>query len=134
MKPSEKEAYIKYRLKRSHESMQEAEDLLQLGHELGAVNRLYYACFYAVNALLYQHEISNATTHTGVRRMLGLHFIESGKLTREMGRFYSDLFNQRHKGDYDDFIEIERYVVEEMLNTARKFIIVIEGLINDQAR
>ena len=103
MNLSDKEAYVKYRLQRADDSLQEAEDLLLLGHEFGAVNRLYYACFYAVNALLYQKSIHSAVTHSGVQRMLGLHFVQSGELSREMGRFYSDLFNKRTKGDYDDF-------------------------------
>lgn len=129
MKPSDKEDYVKYRLKRAHESLQEAEDLLRLGHEFGTVNRLYYACYYAVNALLYQKNISNAVTHSGVQRMLGLHFVETGKLSRDMGRFYSDLFNQRHKGDYDDFVEFETEFVEEMLANSKKFIKEVETLI-----
>ena len=129
MNPSDKAAYVQYRLGRAEQSLQESEDLLALGHTIAAVNRLYYACFYAVNALLYQHDISNATTHSGVRRMLGLHFIESGKLTRETGRFYSDLFNQRHKGDYDAFVTFETDKVEEMLKAGKDFVKDIKVLI-----
>ncbi len=62
--------------------------------------------------------------------MLGLHFIESGKLSRAMGRFYSDLFNQRHKGDYDAFVTFEESMVEEMLKTGRDFVEEIKALIN----
>ena len=62
--------------------------------------------------------------------MLGLHFVESGKITREAGRFYSDLFNQRHKGDYDAFVVFETDKVEEMLKTGREFVKEIKILIN----
>lgn len=130
MNPPDKKAYIQYRLSRADKSLQETEDLLELGHTIAAVNRLYYACFYAVNALLYQHNVSNATTHGGTKRMLGLHFVESGKLSREAGRFYSDLFNQRHKGDYDAFVEFETDKVEEMLKTGRYFVREIKALIH----
>ena len=129
MKPSDKEAYVAYRLERVNETMQESEDMLRLGHEFGAVNRLYYACFYAVSALLYQNNILDATTHSGVQRMLGLHFVESGKLSREMGRFYSDLFNQRNKGDYDDFVILDIEKVEDLLTTGKEFIRQIKELI-----
>lgn len=68
MTPDDKETYVQYRLIRAEQSLQETEDLLALGHTIAAVNRLYYACFYAVNALLYHHAI-NATTQAGMRRM-----------------------------------------------------------------
>lgn len=41
------------------------------------MNRLYYACYYAVTALLISNGL-NATTHAGVRTMLGLKFIKTG--------------------------------------------------------
>jgi uncharacterized protein (UPF0332 family) len=62
--------------------------------------------------------------------MLGLHFVESGELSREMGRFYSDLFNQRNKGDYDAFVEFESVEVEDMLTTGKAFIRQIKALID----
>ena len=43
---------IDYRLERARESLQEANILLERGHGNAFVNRLYYACFYAVSALL----------------------------------------------------------------------------------
>ena len=46
-----------------------------------------------------------------------------------MGRFYSDLFNQRHKGDYDAFVTFEKSMVEEMLKTGRDFVEEIKALI-----
>jgi uncharacterized protein (UPF0332 family) len=129
MKPEDQEAYVQYRLKRAEGSVRETEDMLRLGHTMAAVNRLYYACFYAVDALLQYHTIQNATTHSGVRRMFGKHFVNSGKIPQNMGRFYSNLFNLRHKGDYDAFVEFEPAMVEDMLITGKEFIRQIEGLI-----
>ena len=48
-------------------------------HYNTAVNRLYYACFYAVNALLLKYGIP-AHTHNGTKSMLGLHFVSNGKI------------------------------------------------------
>ncbi|MDR2058337.1 MAG: HEPN domain-containing protein [Dysgonamonadaceae bacterium] len=44
------------------------------------MNRLYYACYYAVTALLINSGIE-AQTHAGVRRMLALHFTKTEKLS-----------------------------------------------------
>jgi uncharacterized protein (UPF0332 family) len=47
-----KREYIKYRLEKSDESLNDAKLLAQNQRWNACVNRLYYACFYAVMALL----------------------------------------------------------------------------------
>lgn len=49
-----------------------------------------------------------------------------------MGRFYTNIFEQRHKGDYDAFVEFELVEVEEMLITAKEFISQVEALIHQK--
>jgi uncharacterized protein len=66
---------VKYRIGRAKETLSEMEILFENEMWSIAVNRLYYACFYAINALLVQREIK-AETHGGVRRMFRLHFIK----------------------------------------------------------
>jgi len=46
-----KEDYIYYRLKSSKESLEAARILAKEEHWNSAINRLYYACFYAISAL-----------------------------------------------------------------------------------
>jgi len=48
----EERAYIRYRLGRAREALDEARLLLEADHLATAVTRIYYACFYAVSALL----------------------------------------------------------------------------------
>jgi uncharacterized protein (UPF0332 family) len=48
----EKTAIINYRIERAKETLKDAKDIAQLGKWYAAANRLYYACYYAVNALL----------------------------------------------------------------------------------
>ena len=48
---------VLYRLNRADESLDEALILLERGHVNTFVNRLYYACFYAVTALLLTKEL-----------------------------------------------------------------------------
>ena len=59
-----------YRMERADEAIEEAALMSMSGHYNAAVNRLYYACFYAVQALLLKHQIA-ATTHAGVKAMFG---------------------------------------------------------------
>jgi uncharacterized protein (UPF0332 family) len=63
MKP-EMTSLIHYRLDRANESIEEAKLLLENGHLHSSVNRLYYACFYAVSGLLLAEGLSSAK-HSG---------------------------------------------------------------------
>ena len=76
---------ITYRLERARESLQEANILLERGHGNAFVNRLYYACFYAVSALLLTKELSSAK-HGGVRRLFHQNSIKPGLVGSELGQ------------------------------------------------
>ncbi len=119
---------IKYRIKRAHETMEEVVVLSDIGHYNAAVNRLYYACFYAAQALLLKHHIS-ATTHAGVKTMLGLHFVSKGILSVENGKTFNTLFEKRHSSDYEDFAYCDKALVDDLTPLAEAVISKVEGLL-----
>ena len=94
---------VKYRLENALDTLEEVKSHRQKGFYNTAVNRMYYACYYAARVFLTAHHIE-AKTHEGVRQQLGLNFVLTGKISQEQGRFYSRLFSKRTTGDYDDFI------------------------------
>jgi uncharacterized protein len=49
---------VQYRLDRAREALAEAVLLLDSGHANTGVNRLYYACFYAVSAFPWPISVS----------------------------------------------------------------------------
>ena len=128
MNEETRDAIVAYRLENAHKTLNEIP--IHIEHELWntAVNRLYYACYYAVTALLINSGIE-AQTHAGVRRMLALHFIKTEKLSIKLNKFYTDLFESRQTSDYADFIYFDRETVEELYNQATVFIDTIEKLI-----
>ena len=71
MTPEEREL-VWYRLGRAEETLQEARGMLDSGHTNTAVNRMYYACFYAVTALLLIEGLHSAK-HSRVRSLLTTH-------------------------------------------------------------
>ena len=81
-------ALAAYRYRRSQETLAEVPSLKQLGYYNTAINRLYYACYYAAVALLIRHGI-NPGTHAGVKQMIGMHFVATGRMSREIGRSFS---------------------------------------------
>jgi len=130
MKGSDKADLIEYRLNRATETLQEIEIHLENGLFNTAINRLYYASYYAATALLLYNDIK-ASTHSGVRQMLGLHFIKTGKISSDLGKVFTDLFDKRHASDYDDFISVSREDVEDLLPPASEFIGRIKSLISE---
>ncbi len=119
MNEKDRKSLVQYRIKKARDTLDEVA--LHVENELWntAVNRLYYACYYAVIALLVNNKI-NASTHAGVRQMFGLHFIKTGLIERESGKFYSDIFDMRQTGDYEDYINFSREDVLDLLTPANK--------------
>ncbi len=124
-------ALAAYRYRRSQETLAEVPSLKQLGYYNTAVNRLYYACYYAAVALLIRHGI-NPGTHAGVKQMIGMHFVATGRMSRETGRSFSLLFERRHSSDYDDFAYSTEEEVNELLPKAKTFIEAVGLLLEEQ--
>jgi uncharacterized protein (UPF0332 family) len=116
---------VAYRLQRAKETLPEADILMADGYYNAAVNRLYYACYYAVIALLAANRIP-AQTHQGVRQMFSMHFILTKKIEPQYATFYSRLFNDWISGDYDDFVLYDSTICMTLRPQAAAFIQIIE--------
>lgn len=117
-----------YRMKKATATFSEVALLIENELWNTSVNRLYYACFYAVSALLIFNNIPSKT-HSGVRQLFGLHFVKTGIVEKETGKFFSYLFDQRQTGDYDDFYDFKKEDVLELIEPTKALLFVIEKLI-----
>jgi len=107
MNQEDRNAIVKYRIEKSIQTFNEIEILVKAELWNTAVNRLYYACYYSVIALLIKNNI-DTQTHAGVRQMFGLHFIKTEIVDKDLGKYFSNIFNMRQTGDYDDFFDYTR--------------------------
>lgn len=64
--------------------------------------------------------------------MFGLPFIKNGIIEKEIGKFYSQIFDLRQTGDYEDFIDFSQDQVMDLLEPAQKLIIQIESILKIQ--
>lgn len=119
---------VYYRLEKSDMSLEEADFLANGGFYNSAINRLYYACFYAVSALLIKNGIS-VGTHVGAKTMLNLHFVLKGLITKSQSKTYSMLFDCRQSGDYSDFVYYERKDYDHWLPEVKELLETIKSLI-----
>ena len=124
----EQEALIRYRIQRAHETLDEALLLFTAGHLNTYVNRLYYASFYAVYALLLTKEISTSK-HAHLRSLLHRDYVKNGLISVEMGRHFDLLFDSRQESDYADFVTFQKDEVEPWLDRTKSFVTHVEQLI-----
>ena len=128
-----KEELIRYRQKKASDTLEDAALLFHSGRLFSTLNRIYYALFYEVVALLLTADLSSAK-HTGVRALFNEHFVKTGKVPVEAGRFYSKMYDFRQKGDYGDFVEFEREKVKGWLDQASMFIDEMDRIIEKEMK
>lgn len=120
--------YIKYKQQKAAQSIKEARLLMENSLNDTAVSRLYYAAFYAVNALLAINGF-NPKTHSGTKSIFNKEFILTGKIDNRFSDFYSFLMAKRFEADYDDFVFIDENKMQSLLTETEEFVNVINSLI-----
>ena len=120
---------ISYRSNRADETFHEAEILFNENCYNAAINRLYYACYYIISALLVKNGIQ-AHTHAGTKQMFGLHFIVNGILPKRINTIFTTLYEKRHSSDYDDFTYCERETVEDLMPQVQELIQSVKKILS----
>lgn len=86
-----KKVIIQYRIARAIETYDDARILSNNKKWNSSINRLYYASYYAVTALLLDLDLK-PTTHNGTKSNFSQYFIKTGKIDTKYGKMYSQLF------------------------------------------
>jgi len=94
----------------AQQMLQVADHNLADGFYASAINRAYYAIFYAANALLATKGLSRSK-HSAVIAAFRQHFIKLGLIENEYSDIYGRVMDDRHKADYD--------IVESTVDPAR---------------
>jgi len=117
-----RKALIEYRLTQARDSIREADVLDQSGMSRRSVmNRLYYAMFYAVLALL-QEKGMGTSKHSGAIALFDREFVKSGTFPKEMSKALHRAFELRQKGDYMEETEVTADDVAETRPAAEQFV------------
>jgi uncharacterized protein (UPF0332 family) len=103
--------------------------LFDAGHFNSYVNRLYYACFYAVSALLLTRDLSTSK-HGYLRSLMHREFVKTGLIPKELGGHFDLLFDSRLKGDYSDFTVFKIDDISDWLERTQEFVRHSEELIS----
>lgn len=119
---------VKYRLENARQTFAEVPSHKDNKFYKTAINRLYYACYYAATALLV-NDGYDTHTHNGVKTLLALHYVKENKLEKSFGKMYGQLFNMRQESDYEDWISPDENDVLFFIEPVEQFISAIEKLI-----
>ncbi len=128
MSGEENSELIRYRFQKAKETREEVVVHIENGLWNTAINRLYYACFYAVSALL-ASIVVYSKTHAGTKQMFGLHCVKTGIIDEDLNQFYIKIFGMRQSGDYEDYCDYEEEDVVHLFAPAKDFINTIEKIL-----
>jgi uncharacterized protein (UPF0332 family) len=121
---------VAYRIERAHTALEQAKLNYNLHCLEVTANRLYYAAYYVVSALLIANKIP-AHSHEGNITQFGLHFVKTGIVDREDGKLLSHLLTMRLKGDYSDRFGLTEADVLPYIEPTEAFIKKISSLANN---
>lgn len=76
---------VNHKRKRAWETLADAGKMFGQTTLLSTVNRIYYALFYQVSALLLTENLSSSK-HSGIKSILNREFIKTGVIPEEWGK------------------------------------------------
>lgn len=111
-----------YRLQQAEESLDEAEFLFSGNKSPRSVmNRMYYAMFYSVLALLVYEDYSSSK-HSGILSYFNRHFIKKGIFDVDMGKTFNKAFELRQREDYREYAQLTTEQVKPFIGKAKNFV------------
>ena len=128
MTPQELADIVRYRLERADETAAAAERNPAQGDAFTAANRIYYAMFYAANALALVHGFKTSH-HAQLLGWFNKNFVAAGHVTAEDGEAFREAFRIRTKGDYDALVSLDVTLLRNSLPQMKKFIARMRELV-----
>ena len=91
---------VRLEMEKAYETKEEATILAEKGKWNGAANRLYYAVFHAVSALLI-HDAHLVKSHKGAGVQFNQYYIKTNRIDPQYGELFGRLEDMREEGDYN---------------------------------
>lgn len=124
------EALIGYRIEQAQGTLHEAQILLDEEKARGALNRAYYAMFYALLALLATQR-AGTSKHGSAISLFDREFVKTGIFPRELSRALHLAFERRLTHDHGEMVLVTREMAAETLEDARAFVAAVKAHLRD---
>jgi uncharacterized protein (UPF0332 family) len=103
------------------------------GDWVSAINRAYYAVFYAANAVLELDGLQRSK-HSGVMSLFREKYVKTGKIEGEYSDMYGQAFESRQESDYERTEFPSQEDAQVAVERAERFVARIEKFLNDQKK
>jgi uncharacterized protein (UPF0332 family) len=124
----EREEIVAYHLSKADETLAEAKHLALKGFWNGVANRLYYACFNSVRAILINDLIA-VHSHSGLKNQFHENYIKNKILDEKLGEILNRLMNQRDDADYKVKIRFTEEQILPNIEETQKFVDSLKKII-----
>ena len=102
------------------------------GDDAGAaVNRAYYAAFYAATAALVG-EGDKPKSHAGTHPLFHKRFVATGQIGPEVGSVLVYAFNLRQRADYEAIAVTDSAAAADLLKDVKEFVEVVREMVENE--
>ena len=119
----------RYRMQRAYETQQDAKYLLEKESYNSAINRFYYAIFYAIRALLATKGL-DSSKHSGVIALFHKEFVKPGIIPKEIAKIPNITFEKRSDSDYEDYHVFTRSEVDDLAAKSEIFLTEVNKVLD----
>jgi uncharacterized protein (UPF0332 family) len=126
------DALARHRLARARTALDESDVLLGQGHVSGALNRVYYAAFYAARAVLATVNL-DSSRHSGVISLFQQHFVKTGLVQTDIAKALPRAFEKRQTADHGDFSEPTREEVLSLRDQVEAFVLACQRVVDSNS-
>ena len=114
--------------KKAGEALAAARYTFDGGFLSTAINRSYYAAFYAARAaLLTRGEAPK--THQGVILRFHFHYVKTGQFDKHIAAILSFAEELREGADYDLALNIDPHAVTDLIADVERFVLAVDTLL-----
>ncbi len=128
---NERQIVVNRELEKAQRTFEDMEFCANEGKWEAASNRLYYALFHAMSALLISDGY-NVKSHRGILAMFGEHYVRTGVFERKDGSLLSDLVIMRDNADYNCFYEADEEKLSPLIVPTKSLIDKIKQYIQNK--
>jgi len=115
----------------AHQMLVVAAHNLDDGFYASAINRAYYAVFYAANATLSTQGLSRSK-HSGVISAFRERFIKPGLIEAEYSHIYGQVMDDRHLSDYEINKPVTPVEAQRDLQDAQRFVSRVQAYLKGE--
>jgi uncharacterized protein len=128
MKPEQLRDLVRYRLEQASETLTKAMLPRDARAYRGAVNRAYYAMFYALLALLATRQVGTSN-HGGAIALFDRETVRTGVFAPELSRALHRSFHRRQVHDYGEVVRADLAAADESIEDDEQFITAVRSFL-----